>query len=276
MAHYDEIASMKRYVLQYLRSFYHAPERLLAALLLTATMGSAGLVSAAELPTLKVASDPTSQPFAFMDTRTRQMDGFDIELMREVGKLAGFNVEVLPLDFSSIIPALQSRSVDAAASSITITAPRKKVIDFSDGYYDSGLQILVVNTNTSITKLDDLKGKRVGALTGATGYTFTEKELGNEVTLVPYPSHAAAALALNAGSVDAVVDDQSVLRNYESNGGSGKAKIVGPLYNGEKFGLGFVKGSPWVGPTNKALATLKANGTFARLYTKWFGTPAAQ
>ncbi|MGI4840595.1 MAG: transporter substrate-binding domain-containing protein [Janthinobacterium lividum] len=267
---------MKRYAMQCLSLLSHAPKRLFAVLLLTATVGSAAVVSAAELPTLKVASDPTSQPFAFMDTKTKQMDGFDIELMREVGKLAGFKVEVLPLDFSSIIPALQSRSVDAAASSITITEPRRKVVDFSDGYYDSGLQILVVNANTSITKLDDLKGKRVGALTGATGYTYTQKELGSEVTLVPYPSHAAAALALNAGSVDAVVDDQSVLRHYESNGGAGKAKIVGPLYNGEKFGLGFVKGSPWVEPTNKALATLRANGTFAQLYTKWFGAPAAQ
>ncbi|PTR29595.1 basic amino acid ABC transporter substrate-binding protein [Pseudomonas sp. GV085] len=241
-------------------------------LVAVALLSTCGWLQAAPLPTLKVAADPSFLPFAFMDQKSQQMQGFDMDLMRALGPIAGYEVQVLPLDFAGIIPALQSGNVEASASSITITDARKKVIDFSMPYYDSGLQILVKESGQGISNFEDLKGKTVAALTGSTGYTFTQQTLGSDVKLVPYSTYATAFLALAAGSADAVVGDQPVIANYAANAGKGKAKVVGPLYHGEQYGIAFTKGSKWLEPTNKALETVKANGTYATLYQKWFGT----
>mgnify|MGYP001607256884 CR=1 FL=1 len=230
-------------------------------------------VGAAELPLVKIASDPSSQPFAYMDLKTKKMTGFDIDLVNALAKIAGFRVENVPIDFAGIIPALQSGSVEAAASSFTITDQRKKVIDFSVPYYDSGLQILVRDNEQNITSMNSLIGKKVAALTGATGYTYTKEKMGNKVNLVPYSTNSDAFLALLSGSVDAVITDKAVLDYYSKHGGQGKAKVVGPIYHGEKFGVAFAKGSHWVVPVNNAFAKIKADGTLGKIYQKWFGAP---
>ncbi|MDB6047708.1 MAG: basic amino acid transporter substrate-binding protein [Pseudomonas sp.] len=248
-----------------------APKAHLTGLLLTGILSASAAVQADETVTLKVAADPSSIPFAYMDQKSHRMEGFDMDLIRALGGIAGYKVQILPLDFAGIIPALQSGNIDAAASSVTITDARKKVIDFSSPYYDSGLQILVRDSDKSINTIDDLKGKTVAALTGTTGYNFTLQALGSTVKLVPYSTSATAFLALVSGSVDAVISDQPVVANYAQNAGKGRAKVVGPLYHGEQFGIAFAKGSKWVEPTNKALEQLKADGTYATLYTKWFG-----
>ncbi len=245
------------------------------ALLPAAMAATINLSAQAEdLPTLKVASDPSFKPFAYMDTETNKMAGFDIELMQAIGEKAGFKVESVPLDFAGIIPALQSSNVDAGASSITITDARKKVIDFSNPYYDSGLQLLVKENSTSAA-IEDLKGKTVGALTGSTGYSFVQKSLGTDVNLVPYPAYATAILSLTSGDTDAVIGDQPVLAYYAATTGKGKAKVVGPVYQGEQFGIAFPKGSKWRDAADKGLAAIKADGTYARIYSKWFGAAPA-
>ncbi|EJM67407.1 periplasmic component of amino acid ABC-type transporter/signal transduction system [Pseudomonas sp. GM49] len=247
-----------------------SPRSSIAAMAFTILAGI-GQSQAAPLPKLSVAADPSVKPFAYMDQKSHQMEGFDMDLIRALAPLAGYQVQVLPLDFAGIIPALQSGNVQASASSITITDARKKVIDFSNPYYDSGLQVLVKDGQNGVSSMEDLKGKTVAAVTGSTGYIFTQETLGSDVKLVPYATYAAAFLALTVGNTDAVVGDQPMLANYSTTAGKGKVKVVGPLYHGEQYGIAFNKGSPWVEPTNKALQTLKENGTYAQIYQKWFG-----
>ncbi len=227
---------------------------------------------AAAQPTVKVAADPSFKPFAFMNTETGKMEGFDIDILQAAAKIAGYQAEIVPIDFAGIIPALQSGNVEAGASSITITEARKAVIAFTQPYYDSGLQLLVRHSDTAVNGMDALKGKTVAALTGSTGYNFAAQQLGSAATLVPYPSYAAAFLALQSGSAQAVIGDQPVLAYYGSTAGKGKAKVVGPLYHGEQFGLAFRKNSPWLEPTDRALDAMRRNGSYAAIYKKWFGT----
>lgn len=230
--------------------------------------------NAAAQPTVKVASDPSFKPFAFMNTDTGRMEGFDIDILQAAATIAGYRAEIVPIDFAGIIPALQSGNVEAGASSITITEARKAVIAFTQPYYDSGLQLLVRHNETAVDGIAALKGKTVAALTGSTGYQYAAQQLGSSATLVPYPSYAAAFLALQAGSAQAVIGDQPVLAYYGSTAGKGKAKVVGPLYSGEQFGFAFRKNSPWLEPTNRALEAMRSNGSYATIYRKWFGTEA--
>jgi glutamine transport system substrate-binding protein len=117
---------------------------LTAGLVLTA---AAGTVSAEKL---KIATDPSFVPFEMLDIKTGEMIGFDMEIIAEVAKRAGFEYDMNTMDFNGIIPALQTGSIDIAIAGITITEAREKIVDFSDPYYDSGLRLLVRVDNNEI------------------------------------------------------------------------------------------------------------------------------
>ncbi|MDX1607408.1 MAG: transporter substrate-binding domain-containing protein, partial [Candidatus Competibacterales bacterium] len=93
-------------------------------------------------PTLRAVTDPSFVPFEMMDQETGEMIGFDMDILSEVAKRAGFDYQLQTMDFNGIIPALQTGNVDIAIAGITITEEREKIVDFSDPYYDSGLRLL--------------------------------------------------------------------------------------------------------------------------------------
>lgn len=227
--------------------------------------------AASDQTTLQAVTDPSFVPFEMKDQKSGKMTGFDMDILREVAKRAGFDYNLRTMDFNGIIPALQTGNADLALAGITITKPRGKVVDFSDPYYDSGLRILVPESNNSITTLDDLKGKTIATKIGSTSYDFLTKHFGNSATIKPYPATSDMYLALMSRSVDVVFYDAPNVAYFARTKGKGKAKVVGPLYEGQKYGIAFKKGSPWVEPTNKALASMKADGTYAKIYEKWFG-----
>lgn len=124
----------------------------LAALTLTLSISS----YAAEKQ-LIVATDTAFVPFEF-----KQGDkyvGFDIDLWDAIAKQLNVSYTLKPMDFGGIIPALQTRNVDLALAGITITEERKKAVDFSDGYYNSGLLVMVKADNNDIKSEQDLAGK---------------------------------------------------------------------------------------------------------------------
>src|SRR5690606_31572820 len=85
---------------------------------------------------------------------------------RSVAKQAGLSYELRPMDFNGIIPGLQTRNLDVALAGITIRDDRKKLIDFSDPYYESGLAVLVGTNNNDIKDAADLNGKLVAVKIG--------------------------------------------------------------------------------------------------------------
>ena len=107
--------------------------------------------------TLVVATDTAFVPFEF-----KQGDkyvGFDVDLWAAIAKELKLDYTLKPMDFSGIIPALQTKNIDLALAGITITDERKKAIDFSDGYYKSGLLVMVNANNNDIKDVKDLNGK---------------------------------------------------------------------------------------------------------------------
>jgi len=234
-----------------------------------------GAAQAAET-TIRALTDPSFVPFEMMDKETGKMVGFDMEILAEVAKRAGFDYELQTMDFNGIIPALQTGNADVAIAGITITEEREKIVDFTDPYYDSGLRILVSANNESVEKLEDLKGKRIGTKIGSTSYDFLQSQLGEKAEITPYPGSADMYMALMSGSVDAVFYDAPNVGYFSRTKGKGRTKTVGPLYEGQQYGIAFKEGSEWVEPANKALASMREDGTYAEIYKKWFGALPAQ
>lgn len=222
-------------------------------------------------PTLRAVTDPSFVPFEMRNQKTGKMVGFDMDILRHVAKRAGFNYTLREMDFNGIIPALQTGNADLALAGITITKKRAKVVDFSSPYYDSGLRILVPDSDHKIHKLSDLKGKRIGTKIGSTSYDFLHKHFGKRAAIKPYPSSADMYMALMSHSVDAVFYDAPNVAYFARTKGKGRVHTVGRLYQGQKYGIAFKKGSQWVKPTDQALASMKKDGTYARIYKKWFG-----
>src|SRR5690606_38291668 len=131
--------------------------------------------------------------------------GFDIDLWAEIAKDLDITYVLQPMDFNGIIPALQTRQVDVALAGITIKEERKKVIDFSDGYYDSGF-LLMVPVDSDIDGPEDLAGKTLAVKTG-TSATDYAKENFKETELRQFPNIDNAYLELQTGRVDAAMHD---------------------------------------------------------------------
>ncbi|MBF6617000.1 glutamine ABC transporter substrate-binding protein GlnH [Pollutimonas thiosulfatoxidans] len=217
---------------------------------------------------LLVATDTAFVPFEFK--QDGKYTGFDIELWEAIAKEAGFKYELRPMDFNGIIPGLQTRNIDAALAGITIRDDRKQVIDFSDPYYESGLAILVNKDNNDIKTAKDLEGKMVAVKIGTATVDYLKDNVP-DAKLKLFPNIDNAFLELATGRVDAVVHDTPNLQYFAKTGGEGRVKVVGSLKSGDYYGIGFPKGSELVPAVNEALKTLKSNGTYDALYTKWFG-----
>lgn len=239
--------------------------------LIAAPAISLSLSAKAEDAELIVGSNVGSPPFAFK--KGDGYSGFDIELWAEVAK--GFNRKwhVQPMEFGALIPALQTRNIDAIVSQLFIKPERQKVIDFSDPYYQSGLVTVTSADNTTIKTPQDLEGKTIGTETGTIAVDFIKDHIKG-ATVEQLPSINNALLALEAGRTDAVVYDTPALMYYANNAGKGKVRVIHPTLEGRDVGIGFQKGSPLVASANATLAAMKADGRLKALREKWFGPDA--
>ncbi|MEV8148414.1 glutamine ABC transporter substrate-binding protein GlnH [Arthrobacter sp. NPDC080073] len=237
-----------------------------AALALTGCGGNSEASKAA--PPLTVATDTAFVPFEFKEGDNYV--GFDIDLWTEVAKDMGREFKLQPMDFNGILPALQTRQVDVALAGITITEERKQAIAFSNGYYDSGFTLMVPN-DSNITGVEDLKGKTVAMKTGTSAYEWAKKNLP-DTQLRLFPNIDNAYLELQAGRVDAAMHDTPNVLYYIKQNGGGKVKAVGEQQMAQEYGIAFPKGSELVTPVNEALAKIKADGRYNKIYEKWFGT----
>ncbi|KMO21215.1 glutamine ABC transporter substrate-binding protein GlnH [Methylobacterium platani] len=247
-----------------MRSFTRLASAVMAAALLFAAPARAA--------DLIVATDTAFVPFEF-----KQGDkyvGFDIDLWDAVAKDIGVTYKLQPMDFNGIIPALQTKQVDVGLAGITIKDERKKAVDFSDGYYDSGF-LLMVPSSSDIKGPADLKGKVVAIKTGTSAADYAKANF-KDAELRQFPNVDNAYLEVMTGKAAAAMHDTPNVLYYIKTNGGGKVKIVGEQMMAQQYGMAFPKGSPLVAKVNASLAKLKANGTYDAIYEKWFGAKPAK
>ncbi len=218
---------------------------------------------------LTVAVDTAFVPFEFRDPKTGEYVGFDIDLWDAIAKRIGVEYTLQPMDFSGIVPALQTGSVDAALAGITITAEREKVVDFSHPYYDSGLSIMVMADNDEINGPEDIEGRTIAVRTGTTSANYAPRL--NPSNIVQFPNIEAAYMELRAGRVDAAMHDTPNVLYYINTAGDGQVKAVGPRMQAQSYGIGFPFGSKLRNDVNVAFLELVESGEYAEIYRKWFG-----
>ena len=120
-----------------------------------------------------IACDSKFAPFSFEENA--KYNGIDVELLDAIAKEEKFEYDLKPMDFDGIIPGVTAGQIDGAIAAMTITDDRKKVLDFSDGYFVSGLSVVVNKDNTSIKSAEDLNGKSASVKKGTAGAKYAEE-----------------------------------------------------------------------------------------------------
>ena len=218
---------------------------------------------------LRVGTEPVFAPFEFPKEGSKDLTGFDIELIEALGKQMGYKVEMVSMGFDALIPALNSNNIDVAIAGMTITDERKKVVDFTESYYTSGLMIMV-RKDSNVKSIDDLKGKTIACQIGTTGEKNARNVANAKVTA--FNTNDEAVMELKNKGVDAIINDSPVVGYYLAQGGNASMKTVGDIMEAEQYGLAVKKGNDKLaGEINKALAELKKNGEYDKIYKTWFG-----
>jgi ABC-type amino acid transport substrate-binding protein len=216
---------------------------------------------------LTVGSDIPYAPFEFGDPP--DYDGFDIQLVDEIGKRLNLDVTYVKTPFDVVFRNLAQGRFDMVVSASTITDERKRTVDFSDPYFAAD-QSLMIKEPSDIRTVDDITGKIVGAQLGTTGAAYAKDKTDAEEVRT-YDLIDDAFKALETGQVAAVINDCPVSKYAERS--KPDLKVVQLLVTGENYGMAFQKGSDAIREAvNGALAEVKKDGTYKKLYTKWFGS----
>jgi len=216
---------------------------------------------------ITVGSDVPYAPFEEFGKSKTEFTGFDVELMEAVAKSVGRKVEFQDTSFDTIFTYLAQGKFDAVASAATITPEREKTVDFTNPYYLSE-QAILVKEGGSIDSVEALKGATIGVQKGTTGEEFVnEKAEAGE--LRSYPSGPDAVNALNSGTVEAVVIDIPVAEKaVEATSG---LEISAPISTEEEYGFAVAQGNEeLLEELNEGLKNVEENGTYAKIYEKWF------
>ena len=238
----------------------------------SATIASPTTIALPDLQGRKIVigTDPTTPPFESVDSKTNEIVGFDIDVMRAIADRINAVTEFRSADFKTIFAGLDQGEFDAVISAATITEDRKKMVAFSDPYFEISQVVAIRRGNANIHGIQDLKapGVVVGVQTGTTGEQVARtRGQVQDKDLRRYDTLALALADLARGSIDAIIDDRPILLNYLSQPEyRGRLVLVGQAEITGSYGIAVKRGDPaLLSAINSALARLRAEGVLDRL-----------
>jgi ABC-type amino acid transport substrate-binding protein len=219
-----------------------------------------------------IAGVKTDTPlFGYLNPRTNKIEGFDVEICKEIAKAIFGDpekVELKEVTSASRIPLLQQGAIDLFAATATINKERLQQIDFSDVYYEAG-QKLLVPKNSTINDIKDTSGKKICAAKGSTSETNITK-FQPQAQVVQADKYTECLLAMQQGRADGISTDDAILAGLAAT--DPNTKVVGDRFTQEPYGVGVAKGKEGFLPfVNAVLADLKKSGRWAAIYKEWPG-----
>jgi ABC-type amino acid transport substrate-binding protein len=234
---------------------------LLVALMMTLTL------VAASAETIMVAFNPEYPPFEYVDNG--EFVGYDVDLINAIAEKAGFEVEFNAMAFDSVISEVMTNPNTIGVSGISITDERKLNVDFSEGYINAGL-IVVVKADSGYTTAEDLKGKKIGAQLGTTS-DFAAEEITGQANTETYKTFLDAIKDLQGNRLDAVIVDKPVGMALLAGLADDNLIIVDMGLQADWYGIEVNKENPeLLEKINNALKELEAEGFYEELAVKYF------
>ncbi|OGT35371.1 MAG: hypothetical protein A3F11_01885 [Gammaproteobacteria bacterium RIFCSPHIGHO2_12_FULL_37_14] len=244
-------------------------------LLIFLTLLFSTILHSAPIKTIRFATEATYPPFEYID-ESGQMKGFDIDLANALCQQIQATCTFTNQAFNSLITSLNLGKFDAIISAMGITPERLKQVNFTTAYY--------VPKACFVTALDkhytvaDLLGKKIGVQQGATMERYVNEKYGDKVTIKTYASIQEGFLDLTSGRVDFILTDLPIAQawlkknNYDKQYEVMGKPIVDSVYFGAGYGIAIRQDNiELLNALNKALITIKTNGTYDKITKKYFG-----
>lgn len=221
--------------------------------------------------TYKIVMDSSFAPFEYQND-SGKYEGIDVDLIKAIAEQQGFNIELSNPGFDAALNAVQAGQADAVIAGMSITDARKEIFDFSDPYYTSNI-LLAVKKGSSVKSYEDLNGMTVGAKNGTASYTWLSEHAEQYgYSLRAFDEASTMYDSLNSGSIDALMDDEAVLRYAIKQGRKFETPIDGEK-SGE-YGFAVNKGAnpELLEMFNNGLAALVKSGKYDKIVSKYLGT----
>lgn len=211
----------------------------------------------------------------FLNPLTNELEGFDIEMAKAMARAIFGNenkLQIVAVSSAERIPLIKAGKVDMVISTFTINAKRKEEINFSEVYYMSGQKILV-HKDSAAKSIADMSGQRVCAPVGSTSAKniLTANPAAKLVETIEFTD---CLVLFQMRQVEAISTDDVILAGLAKQ--DPFAKVIGSGFTAEPYGIGMSKDQPdLVRFANGVLVQMKSDGTWKRIYDKWFGSMGA-
>ena len=214
--------------------------------------------------TLTMATNAYFEPWEYYDGD--KIVGIDPEVAQAIADKLGLKLEIMDMDFDSIITAVSAGKADMGMAGMTVTEDRQTQVDFSDTYA-TGVQSVIVTEDSDIASLDDLKGKQIGVQQGTTGDLYSTDDFGEE-SVQRFSKGADAVQALSTGKIDAVIIDNKPAQVFvDENEG---LKLLETPYAEEEYAIAVKKGNTeLLDAINASIANLKESGKLDEIVAKY-------
>lgn len=233
----------------------------------TAASTSGSATDNANWPQIRIATESSYAPFSYKDAQGNVV-GFEIDLAHELCEQAKIRCEIISQDWDGLIPGLQAQKYSAIMASMSDTPKRREVVTFSEPYFINNLLIL---GKKGVDKgADDLAGKTIAVERATTAADYIAAHFPNAV-VKSYDNQENAYLDLASGRADLMLSDSApALHWLNTDRGQGFEVKGEPIKIDDKIAIAMRQNDPLVGQFNDALAALKANGKYDKLYHQYF------
>lgn len=222
---------------------------------------------------IRIGIEGTYAPFTFHDAAGK-LTGFDVDIAEAVAAKLGVKTEYVETKWDGIFAGLDAKRFDIIVNEVGVNEQRQAKYDFSTPYILSRPVLIVNKDNTTITKFEDLKGKKSAqSLTSNLGKIA--KSYGAE--LIQVDGFNQSIDLLTSKRVDATVNDNLSFLDYKKQKPDAPLKVVAQSSDADKSAIMLRKDNKeLLAAVNKALVDIKADGTYLKISQKWFGTDVSK
>lgn len=239
----------------------------------TAGQNASGAAGGQDAQTVRVATTSDGPPFVYLNPDNNKMEGLIIDIAEELGKRQNLKLDYSIMTWEALIPSLQGGKADVIAEGMYITDERKQVIDFTEPVFGYGEGLIVQEGDTATKSLEDLKGKRVGALIGTSYQTMLEeKGKALDIEMKVYKQFGDMLKDVDNKRIEGALFDQPILVYMKKQDPNLTYRVVEeyvPSLPGE-IGFGVAKGKQeLLDKLNAGIQEMKQDGTLKKIYEKW-------
>ncbi|HEX8028307.1 MAG TPA: basic amino acid ABC transporter substrate-binding protein [Vicinamibacterales bacterium] len=242
-----------------------------AALLAVLPLAVAAATAQAQTRTLVVGSSATYPPFAY-ETPAKEIVGFDVDIIKAIALKTGLTLKIVNTPFTGVFASLNNGDLDLIISGVTINDRRRQSYDFTAPYFEAR-QLIAVHKSSTVTRLQDLAGKKIGVVTGSTGDDVASRAFGKtSANIRRFDTTPLIIAELANYGVDAAIGDNGVIA-YRVAEQKDLKTVDDAAFPKEYFGIVVKQGNAALRKTiDTGLAAIRADGSDASIYRKWFKT----